>query len=67
MPHDARAQRRVPATRAAPCPGLQGPNGEQMKQWVFGRVNWLSNGNGRLDPTQFGNALTVARQALLGY
>jgi hypothetical protein len=38
-----------------------------MKQWVFGRVNWLSNGNGRLDPTQFGNALTVARQALLGY
>lgn len=44
-----------------------GPNGEAAKEYIFGRVDSVVDGDGKLDPQEFANALVILRTAVLGY
>jgi hypothetical protein len=44
-----------------------GANGDAAKDFVFGRVDRLSDSNGHLNSSAFGNALVLMRANLLGY
>jgi hypothetical protein len=47
--------------------GDLGPEGEALKDFVFNRVDRLTESKGQLDVTDFANALTLARVVILGY
>lgn len=47
--------------------GDLGPDGTALKDFVFDRVDRLTQSNGQLDLTDFANALTLARVVVLGY
>ena len=47
--------------------GDLGPEGDAVKNFVFNRVDRLTQSNGQLDVTDFANALTLARVVILGY
>lgn len=44
-----------------------GPNGDGFKQYVFTRVDHLTESQGKLDINEFATALVVVRTAALGY
>lgn len=47
--------------------GDLGQDGDQMKQWIFHRVDHVTSSNGQLSVGAFGNALVLVRNVLLGY
>jgi hypothetical protein len=44
-----------------------GSNGDAAKDFVYGRVDRLSDSGGHLNSSAFGNALVLMRAVLLGY
>jgi hypothetical protein len=47
--------------------GDVGSNGDAAKDFVYGRVDRLSESGGHLNSSAFGNALVLMRAVLLGY
>lgn len=47
--------------------GDLGPNGEELKDYIYQRENMISAGNRSFDNVQLANALTMTRTAVLGY
>ncbi|GBF95672.1 hypothetical protein Rsub_08654 [Raphidocelis subcapitata] len=63
---DADRSGTVDAAEWARALGDLGPSGEGAKAYIYGRVDRLSDSDGALDASDFGTALRVARDVVLG-
>lgn len=63
---DADRSGAVSAKEWADALGDLGPDGEGAKRYFFNRVDRLSGGDGALDGAEFLNALSLARDVILG-
>ncbi|GAX78291.1 hypothetical protein CEUSTIGMA_g5733.t1 [Chlamydomonas eustigma] len=52
---------------SAPFGDIGGERGEEVKTYVFNRVDHLNDGDNRLNVTELGNGITLVRTLALGY
>jgi len=51
----------------APFGDIGGDRGEEVKNYVFNRVDHLNDGDNKLNVTELGNGITLMRTLVLGY
>lgn len=58
----------VPCSSPLPrCCVFSSAGGEALKEYVFQRVDWLQNNDGKLDLNELGNGLQMMRVMVMGY